>query len=54
MPGLTSPVDDERDGLLAYLAQQRYVLRLTSHGLTDDEARATPAATTRSAGSCST
>jgi uncharacterized damage-inducible protein DinB len=36
------PVADERDALLAFLAQQRYVLRLTAFGLTDDQARATP------------
>jgi uncharacterized damage-inducible protein DinB len=39
MPG---PVVNERDGLLAFLAQQRYVLRLTAFGLTDEQARATP------------
>ncbi len=42
MPGLVAPVADEREGLLAYLAQQRFVLRLTAHGLTDEQARATP------------
>ena len=42
MPGNVAPVADERDGLLAYLAQQRYVIGLTAYGLTDDEARATP------------
>jgi uncharacterized damage-inducible protein DinB len=35
-------VADEREGLLAYLAQQRYVLRLAAHGLTEEQARATP------------
>jgi len=40
MPGTVAPVEDERDGLLAYLAQQRYVLRLTAYGLTDEQARA--------------
>lgn len=44
MPGLVAPVADEREGLLAYLAQQRLVLRLTAHGLTDEQARATPTA----------
>lgn len=42
MPGLVPPVTDERHGLLAYLAQQRHVLRLTAYGLTDEQARATP------------
>ena len=40
MPGQVPPVVDEREALLAYLAQQRYVLRLTAFGLTDDQARA--------------
>jgi hypothetical protein len=44
MPGNVRPVADEREGLLAYLAQQRYVLRLAAHGLTDEQARAVPTA----------
>jgi uncharacterized damage-inducible protein DinB len=44
MPGLVAPVADERSALLAFLAQQRYVLRLAAYGLTDDQARATPTA----------
>ena len=50
MPGQVPPVTDEREALLAYLAQQRYVLRLTAFGLTDDQARATPAASALSVG----
>ena len=50
MPGLVAPVADEREGLLAYLAQQRLVLRLTAHGLTDEQARATPTASPLSVG----
>lgn len=42
MPGLVDPVADEREGLLNYLAQQRYVLRVAAYGLTDAQARATP------------
>ncbi|MDP8924179.1 MAG: DinB family protein [Chloroflexota bacterium] len=42
MPGSVRPVTDERDGLLAYLAQQRYGLRTTAFGLTDEQASATP------------
>jgi hypothetical protein len=42
MPGQVAPVADERDGLLSYLGQQRLVIKLTAHGLTDDQARATP------------
>ena len=50
MPGLVAPVTDERKGLLAYLAQQRLVLRLTAHGLTDEQARAAPTASPLSVG----
>jgi len=50
MPGFVAPVADEREGLLAYLAQQRLVLRLTAHGLTDEQARATPTAGSLSIG----
>ncbi len=39
MPGQAPPVTDERDALLTYLAQQRLVLRLAAHGLTDEQAR---------------
>jgi uncharacterized damage-inducible protein DinB len=50
MPGFVAPVADEREGLLAYLAQQRLVLRLTAYGLTDDQARATPTVSQLSVG----
>jgi uncharacterized damage-inducible protein DinB len=50
MPALVPPVADERDGLLSTLAQQRYVLRLAAYGLTDEQARATPTASTLSVG----
>jgi uncharacterized damage-inducible protein DinB len=50
MSALIRPVVDERDGLLAYLAQQRYVLRLTAYGLTDEQARAAPPASALSIG----
>ena len=46
MPGQVPPIKDERDGLLAYLDQQRHVLRVAAYGLTEEQARATP---TRSA-----
>jgi len=42
MPGIVHPVADESEALLAYLAQQRYVLRLTAYGLNEQQARATP------------
>jgi hypothetical protein len=50
VPGNVRPVTDERDGLLSYLAQQRYVLRLAAHGLTDEQARATPTVSKLSVG----
>jgi uncharacterized damage-inducible protein DinB len=40
MPGMVAPFADEREQLLAVLAQQRYQLRLTAYGLTDEQARA--------------
>lgn len=50
MPAVGPPVADEREGLLAYLAQQRLALRLSAYGLTDDQARATPTASPLSVG----
>jgi uncharacterized damage-inducible protein DinB len=50
MPGQVPPVADERQGLLAYLAQQRDVIRITAYGLTDEQARATPTAGSLSVG----
>jgi uncharacterized damage-inducible protein DinB len=51
MPGMVSPVADERQALLGYLAQQRYVLRLAAYGLTDEQVRrASPVGTLTVAG----
>lgn len=50
MPGQVPPVNDERHGLLAYLAQQRDALRIAAFGLSDDQARATPIASALSVG----
>src|SRR5690349_14647711 len=50
MPAHVPPVADERDGLLAYLAQQRQTLRATAHGLTEEQARMTPTASALSIG----
>ena len=50
MPGNVPPVADERAGLLAYLAQQRSVIRIGAYGLTDEQARATPSASALSVG----
>ncbi len=50
MPAQVGAIATEREGLLAYLAQMRYVLRLTAHGLTPDQLRATPSASPLSIG----
>jgi uncharacterized damage-inducible protein DinB len=50
VPGQVPPVADEREALVAYLAQQRDVLRIAGYGLTDEQARATPTAGTLSVG----
>ena len=50
MPGQTRPVADERDGLLAFLAQTRHQLKLTGYGLTPEQLRATPSASELSVG----
>ncbi|HEX3334741.1 MAG TPA: DinB family protein [Acidimicrobiales bacterium] len=42
MPGLVAPVTDEREALLAFLAQQRDALRYAAHGLTDEQASERP------------
>lgn len=39
MPGLVRPVTDEREALLAFLAQQRDSVRVSAYGLTDEQAR---------------
>lgn len=44
MPGTVRPVADERDGLLAFLEQQRDAVRISVHGLTEEQARETPSA----------
>jgi uncharacterized damage-inducible protein DinB len=50
MPGNVNPVADEREGLLAFLAQQRYVVRVAAHGLTDEQARVAPTASSLTVG----
>lgn len=42
MPGTVRPVQDERDALFAYLAQQRDGIRYAVHGLTEEQAWSTP------------
>ncbi|WP_307848315.1 DinB family protein [Microbispora oryzae] len=50
MPGFVRPVTDERDALLAFLDQQRLVLRVAAHGLTDAQAASTPTVSALSVG----
>lgn len=50
VPGQVPPVANEREGLLAYLAQQRDVIRIAAYGLTDEQARSAPAASPLSVG----
>ena len=50
MPSLTPPVTNEREGLLTFLSQQRHVPRIAAYGLTDEQARSTPSASTLSIG----
>ena len=50
MPLFARPVTDERDSLLIFLAQQRAALRASVLGLTDEQTRATPAASGLSLG----
>ena len=44
MPGLTPATFNERDTLITFLRQQRYVLKLAAFGLTDEQAQAAPSA----------
>jgi uncharacterized damage-inducible protein DinB len=50
MSAMVGPVADEREGLLAFLSRQRYMLRTAAYGLTDEQARATPTASVLSVG----
>jgi uncharacterized protein DUF664 len=50
MPSMPPPVADERSGLLAFLAQQRYTIRTAAYGLSDEQAAATPSSSALSVG----
>jgi hypothetical protein len=50
MPGQAPPLTDERELLLAYIAQQRDGIRNAAHGLTDEQARLAPSASSLSVG----
>lgn len=50
MPGNVRPVADERDGLMTFLAEQRYAVRVAAYGLTDEQARLAPSASSLTIG----
>jgi uncharacterized damage-inducible protein DinB len=50
MPGQAPAVSDERELMLGYIAQQRDGLRNAAYGLTDEQARLTPSASSLSIG----
>jgi len=50
MAASVRPVSDEREGLTAYLAHQRHMVRVAAHGLSDEQARLAPTAGTLSIG----
>jgi uncharacterized damage-inducible protein DinB len=50
MPGQVGAIANEREGLLAYLTQMRYVLRLTAYGLSPEQLRAAPTASSLTVG----
>ena len=50
MPGQAPALTDERELLLAYIAQQRDGIRYAAHGLTEAQARRTPSASSLSIG----
>ncbi|MEV7775693.1 DinB family protein [Kitasatospora sp. NPDC086791] len=50
MPRVVPPVADERTALTAYLAHQRRALRVTAHGLTEEQARMAASASELSIG----
>jgi uncharacterized damage-inducible protein DinB len=50
MPGQVGPVANEQEGLLAFLAHMRYMLRLTAYGLDEQQLRAAPTVSPLSVG----
>ncbi|CAN5310250.1 DinB family protein [soil metagenome] len=50
MPAHVPPFDNERDGRVAYVAQQLDAFRSVAYGLTDAQARSTPTPSTLSVG----
>ncbi|HZQ31111.1 MAG TPA: DinB family protein [Mycobacterium sp.] len=50
MPGLPTPVADERDGLREFIAFNQRAFTAVSYGLTDEQARSTPTVSALSIG----
>lgn len=50
MPGQAPPLSDERELLLAFIEQQRDGIRNAAYGLTDEQARLSPSASSLSIG----
>ncbi|MBA2607574.1 MAG: DinB family protein [Actinobacteria bacterium] len=50
MAGLTPPTFDERTTIIEFMRQQRYVLKVTAFGLTDEQAKAAPTVSALSVG----
>lgn len=50
MTGLTKPTFTERDSLIEFLRQQRYVLKLAAYKLNDEQAQAAPSVSALSVG----
>jgi uncharacterized damage-inducible protein DinB len=50
MPGMVAATSNEKETLIGYLEQQRYVVRLSSYGLSDEQAAATPTISALSVG----
>jgi uncharacterized damage-inducible protein DinB len=50
MPMNAPPISDERQGLLAFLAQQRTAVRYAAYGLTEEQARQTSTSSSLSVG----
>jgi uncharacterized damage-inducible protein DinB len=50
MSGQVGSIATEQEGLLAFLAQARYTLKLTAYGLSDEQLRAAPSASPLSVG----
>jgi uncharacterized damage-inducible protein DinB len=50
MAASVAPFADECGGLLGYLAHQRHLVRVAAHGLSDEQARATPTVSALSVG----